>query len=77
MTMVEFMKLMQMPEAEHMHEIVGHAIPIIVGTDTGNAIQNENKARKQYKEKDQVGESPLRKADPTHTETRRTTTRTR
>ena len=32
---------------------------------------------KQYKEKDQVGESKLRKVDPTHTETRRTTSKTR
>ena len=27
------------------HELVGHAIPRIVGTDTGNGIMNENKVR--------------------------------
>jgi hypothetical protein len=28
-----------------MHEIVGHAAPHILGSDTGNAVGNENKAR--------------------------------
>ena len=27
------------------HELVGHAIPATVGTDTGNAVENENKIR--------------------------------
>lgn len=30
-----------------MHELLGHAIPWIVGKDTGNAVDNENKARKE------------------------------
>lgn len=51
------------------HELVGHAIPwTAVGTDTGNAVENENKVRKEYKEKGQVGESPLRAPEPGHTE---------
>jgi hypothetical protein len=29
------------------HELVGHAIPAIAGSDTGNAVKNENKARSQ------------------------------
>ncbi len=29
------------------HELVGHAIPKIVGTDSGNAVKNENKVRKE------------------------------
>jgi hypothetical protein len=28
-----------------MHELVGHAIPYLVGRDTGNGIKNENKVR--------------------------------
>ena len=31
------------------HEIVGHAAPKVLGTDTGNAINNENKIRKKIK----------------------------
>jgi hypothetical protein len=27
------------------HELLGHAIPRTVGTDTGNAVANENKMR--------------------------------
>jgi RHS repeat-associated protein len=43
------------------HELLGHAIPHIVGSDTGNAIENENKAKKQSNE-------PLREAEPLHLE---------
>lgn len=43
------------------HELVGHAIPNIVGSDTGNAVKNENKVRKDLK-------SPLRAAEPNHHE---------
>ena len=50
------------------HELVGHAIPGVAGSDTGNAVENENKVRKEYKEKNQVGESPLRAAEPAHKE---------
>ena len=46
------------------HELVGHAIPAIVGTDTGNAVENENKVRAQLKE----GNNKLRKAEPKHIE---------
>ena len=35
------------PEHILMHELVGHAIPQIVGSDTGNAVDNENKVREQ------------------------------
>ncbi len=27
------------------HEIVGHAAPVLVGTETGNAVRNENIVR--------------------------------
>jgi len=47
-----------------MHELVGHAIPAIVGTDTGNAVDNENKVRAQYPE----GQNQLRQKDPDHKE---------
>ena len=43
------------------HELVGHAIPNMVGSDTGNAVENENKVR------DEVG-SGLRMAEPDHKE---------
>ena len=29
------------------HEIVGHAAPAIVGTETGNAVENENIVRRE------------------------------
>jgi RHS repeat-associated protein len=32
-----------------MHELLGHAIPSIIGGGTGDAIKNENKAREQIK----------------------------
>jgi hypothetical protein len=44
------------------HELVGHAIPHIVGPDTGNAVQDENKVRSQIPGGDQ------RAAEPWHTE---------
>jgi RHS repeat-associated protein len=50
-------KLVQTPADKLMHELVGHAIPKIVGSDTGDAIKNENKVREQTK-------SPKRKEVP-------------
>ena len=47
-----------------LHELIGHAIPMTVGTDTGNAIDNENKARKQLNK----GKGKLVKSDPDHIE---------
>jgi RHS repeat-associated protein len=44
------------------HELVGHAIPHIVGPDTGNAVQDENKVRSQIPGGDQ------RAPEPWHTE---------
>lgn len=44
-----------------LHEFTGHAIPHIVGKDTGNAVDNENKARTQLK-------VPLREKEPDHKE---------
>jgi hypothetical protein len=46
------------------HELVGHAIPHIVGSDTGNAVDNENKVRSQEK----PGQNQLRVPQPKHTE---------
>ena len=43
------------------HELVGHAIPHITQTDTGNAVDNENKVRKEQG-------SPERAKEPTHKE---------
>jgi RHS repeat-associated protein len=43
------------------HELLGHAIPRIVGPDTGNAVANENKMRSE------LG-LPLRPAEPDHVE---------
>lgn len=37
------------------HELVGHAIPSIVGSDTGNAVDNENKVRKQLNQPERAG----------------------
>jgi hypothetical protein len=45
-----------------MHELVGHAIPLVAGSDTGNAVVNENKARGEIPGLDQ------RMVDPNHTE---------
>jgi hypothetical protein len=44
------------------HELVGHAIPHVVGPDTGNAVQDENKVRSQIPGGDQ------RAPEPWHTE---------
>jgi RHS repeat-associated protein len=44
------------------HELVGHSIPHIAGSDTGNAIGNENKVRAQVPGGDQ------RAPDPNHIE---------
>lgn len=44
------------------HELVGHAIPNAIGSDTGNAILNENKVWSQIKG------APLRALEPTHKE---------
>jgi uncharacterized protein RhaS with RHS repeats len=46
------------------HELVGHAIPRIVGTDTGNAVENENKVRKQLG----PGKNQQREKEPEHIE---------
>ena len=43
------------------HEIVGHAAPKVLGSDTGNAIENENKVRLQL-------DKPLRERDDSHVE---------
>ena len=50
------------------HELVGHAIPKAVKTDTGNAVENENKVRKEVKADGQKGKSPQRAAEPEHKE---------
>ena len=44
-----------------MHEIVGHALPIISGSTKGNAVVNENVVRKEIN-------VPLRKEEPNHLE---------
>jgi hypothetical protein len=44
-----------------MHELVGHDIPRMVGSDTGNAVLNENKVRRE-------NGMPLRPLDPDHKE---------
>jgi RHS repeat-associated protein len=44
-----------------MHELVGHAIPQLVGSDTGNAVENSNKVRLD------LGE-PLREPESWHGE---------
>jgi hypothetical protein len=44
-----------------MHEIVGHAFPIISGSMSGNAVTNENIIRGEIK-------VPLRQVEPNHTE---------
>jgi hypothetical protein len=35
------------PNMALMHELVGHAIPRLVGRDTGNAVEDENKVRRE------------------------------
>lgn len=49
------------PEQILAHEFVAHAIPLVVGSDTGNGIDNENKVN------GEVGR-PLRPRDPGHKE---------
>ncbi|HMJ48088.1 MAG TPA: RHS repeat-associated core domain-containing protein, partial [Ferruginibacter sp.] len=44
-----------------MHEIVGHALPIISGSIKGNAVANENAVRKEIN-------VPLRREEPSHLE---------
>ena len=46
------------------HELVGHAIPRVVGSDTGNAVENENKVRKQQGK----GNDQKRAPEPKHVE---------
>ena len=46
------------------HELVGHAIPLAVGSDTGNAVDNENKVRAQ----EGKGNNALRAKEPSHSE---------
>lgn len=47
-----------------LHELVGHAIPHIAGSDTGNAVENENKARKEIGPHTPEKPSPQRQANP-------------
>jgi RHS repeat-associated protein len=44
-----------------MHEVVTHGVPIITGNDQGNAVEEENKVRAQYKE----GKNQLRAPEST------------
>ena len=46
-----------------LHELVGHAIPRILGVGSGNAVKNENRARSQ------IGDKKQREADEKHIET--------
>lgn len=54
--------LTETPASILIHELVGHAIPSAVGSDTGNAVSNENKVRIELPNAD------LRKRDPDHVE---------
>jgi hypothetical protein len=54
--------LTESPAMILMHELVGHAIPGAVGSDTGNAVSNENKVRIE------IPEADLRKREPDHVE---------
>lgn len=49
------------PQFILMHELVGHAIPATIGSDSGNAVTDENKVR------GEIG-MPLRQAEPSHVE---------
>lgn len=49
------------PEMILMHELVGHAIPIITKDTGGNAVENENEVRKEL-------QYPLRNPEPNHKE---------
>ncbi|MDF2435358.1 MAG: hypothetical protein JWP44_4989 [Mucilaginibacter sp.] len=46
------------------HELVGHAIPHATKSDTGNAVDNENKVRAQ----EGAGKNAQRAKEPTHVE---------
>ncbi len=46
------------------HELVGHAIPRMVGSDTGNAVDNENKIRRELNN----GENQQRAKESWHNE---------
>jgi hypothetical protein len=54
--------LTQTPATALMHELVGHAIPGAVGSDTGNAVSNENKVRVE------IPDADLRMRDENHVE---------
>lgn len=54
--------LTQSPSMILMHEMVGHAIPGAVGSDTGNAVDNENKVRIE------IPDADIRIRDPNHVE---------
>ncbi|KLD77066.1 hypothetical protein Y886_17790 [Xanthomonas hyacinthi DSM 19077] len=54
--------LTQTPSTILMHEMVGHAIPGAVGSETGNAVSNENNVRIQLPDAD------LRMRDESHIE---------
>ncbi len=54
--------LTQSPAMVLMHELVGHAIPGAVGSDTGNAVGNENKVRIE------IPDADLRMRDDDHVE---------
>jgi RHS repeat-associated protein len=56
-----FTKVPDGPALILMHELVGHAIPIISGATNGNAVTNENKVR------GEIG-VPQRKVEPAHLE---------
>ena len=49
-----------------MHELVGHGIPGITKPNTGNAVDNENKVRRQLKKRDE--NIQIRQSDSIHTE---------
>ena len=53
--------LFQTPAEILMHEFVGHGIPYLVKSETGNAVDNENNVRRE------LGR-PLRLSDPDHHE---------
>ncbi len=54
--------LTQTPDSAFMHEMVGHAIPGAVGSETGNAVSNENNVRIQ------IPDADLRMRDERHVE---------
>jgi hypothetical protein len=48
---VEDKDLVDTPNYILSHELVGHAIPDMIGSDTGNAVENENKVREETNSK--------------------------